>query len=285
MRVIVLAMRLRIRVLQKPRARKPFQVPPLKEGRRSAGRRILVRAAPSGAAARHAFGCCHPPALRARPPIGAPPRARFGESTPPLSSSRASWVSVMGCHPTSPVPVQRAPRRPVIDTGRAVSGAAWERGYEPRPQAPHPPRQLAVTGDVPSWAGRPYVTETVTRVNGNATAFSCPAKAGKGDQPKRVKRAEDGGRGVGRDDALATKVKLRDDTPPPPCFATADASRRRTLRNGGRGPPMPPPPLSRGGWNYPFGTMVAAKAAASSVGNGKTMVEVRSSAMSNSVAR
>src|SRR5271155_2104087 len=71
-------------------------------------------------------------------------------------------LGAMGCHPILPAPVQRAPRRPVIDTGRAVSGAAWERGYEPRPQAPHPPRQLAVTGDVPSWAGSVHVTETVT---------------------------------------------------------------------------------------------------------------------------
>jgi hypothetical protein len=50
-----------------------------------------------------------------------------------------------------------------------VSGAAWERGYEPHPQAPHPPRQSAVTGDVPSWAGSLYVTETVTDVNKNVT--------------------------------------------------------------------------------------------------------------------
>jgi hypothetical protein len=41
----------------------------------------------------------------------------------------------------------------------------------------------------------------------------------------------------------------------------------------------------RGSKAHPFGTMVAAKAAASSVGNGNTMVEVRSPAMSNKVAR
>ena len=34
-----------------------------------------------------------------RPPIGAPPRARFGESTPLLSSSRASWVQRHGVSP------------------------------------------------------------------------------------------------------------------------------------------------------------------------------------------
>src|SRR5271163_2481914 len=79
--------------------------------------------------------------------------------------------SAMGCHPILPAPAQRAPRRPVIDTGRAVSGAAWEQGYEPRPQAPHPPRQLAVTGNVPSWAGSVYVTETVTHVNRDVTEF------------------------------------------------------------------------------------------------------------------
>jgi hypothetical protein len=50
---------------------------------------------------------------------------------------------------SSPVPVQRAPRRPLVDSGRAVSGAARERSYEPRPRAPRLPRQSAVTGDVP----------------------------------------------------------------------------------------------------------------------------------------
>jgi hypothetical protein len=103
--------------------------------------------------------------IAARTPSGAPPRARFGESTPRLSSSRASWetsslrdnASLKGktwrhrvSPASSPVPVQRAPRRPVIDTGRAVSGAARERGHKPRPRAPHSLHQSAVTGDVPS---------------------------------------------------------------------------------------------------------------------------------------
>ena len=47
----------------------------------------------SGCGARHAVRCCHLTALRARAPSGAPPRTRFGELTPPLSSSRASWDS------------------------------------------------------------------------------------------------------------------------------------------------------------------------------------------------
>jgi hypothetical protein len=115
-----------------------------------------------------------------RSPPGAPPRARFGESTPLLSSSRASWdVASSGVTRNLPLSaVRRAPRRPVIDTGRAVSGAAWERGYEPRPQAPHPPRQLAVTGDVPSWAGSVYVTGTVTIVNRTVTSISASSPPG-----------------------------------------------------------------------------------------------------------
>ena len=68
--------------------------------------------------------------------------ACFGELTPQLSSSRASWVRRHRVSPaSSPIPVQRAPRRPVIVTGRAVSGAARERVYGPpagTALAPHP---------------------------------------------------------------------------------------------------------------------------------------------------
>jgi hypothetical protein len=56
-------------------------------------------------------------------------------------------LGVIGCHPhlrlsqSSELLAGRS-----ITAGRAVSGAAWERDYEPRPQAPHPLRQSAVTG-------------------------------------------------------------------------------------------------------------------------------------------
>jgi len=77
-----------------------------------------ARAASIGCGARHAVRCCHLTALRARAPSGAPPRTRFGELTPPLSSSRASWATftfeettlpqterlgVIGCHPHLPL--------------------------------------------------------------------------------------------------------------------------------------------------------------------------------------
>src|SRR5271163_4668195 len=135
---------------------------PSHEGRRSAERRIVFGAASSDAAAVSAetarLSALHRGLALANQRLCSAPAALPG-------------FSAMGCHPILPVPVQRAPRRPVIDTGRAVSGAAWERGYEPRPQAPHPPRQLAVTGDVPSWAGSVHVTETVTHVNRDVTEF------------------------------------------------------------------------------------------------------------------
>jgi hypothetical protein len=139
-----LAMRLRIRVLssrckkalpktslqkmeggEAPKGATP-QAAPAQTSLRSLRKPSAVRRAPRG------NGRYHPSALRARSPFGAPPRARLGELTPPLSSSRASWVRRHRVSPaSSPIPVQRAPRRPVIITGRAVSGAARERVYGP----------------------------------------------------------------------------------------------------------------------------------------------------------
>ena len=98
----------------------------------------VVEAASADAAARHANECCHSPALRARAPCGAPPRARFGELTPQLSSSRASWVRRHRVSPaSSPVPVQRAPRRPVhhLPAGRCPEPPGS--GCIVRPRAPH----------------------------------------------------------------------------------------------------------------------------------------------------
>jgi hypothetical protein len=90
--------------------------------------------------------------IAARTPSGAPPRARFGESTPRLSSSRASWetsrlretISLKQktwrhrvSPASSPVPVQRAPRRPVdVPAGRCPeppgSGCKSARGHRTR---------------------------------------------------------------------------------------------------------------------------------------------------------
>ena len=82
----LVATRLRARALLKA-ARKPSR----KGGGAPKGANCTGRT--SGCGARHAARCCHLTALRARAPSGAPPRTRFGELTPPLSSSRASWDS------------------------------------------------------------------------------------------------------------------------------------------------------------------------------------------------
>ena len=71
-------------------ARKPFQDLPKKEGRRSAERRVrfIGRARRSRRAPRGE--CCHPSALRARSPFGAPPRCSpVGRFRHRLSSSPA----------------------------------------------------------------------------------------------------------------------------------------------------------------------------------------------------
>ena len=59
--------------------------------------------------------------------------------------------------------------------GWSMPRAARERGYEPHPQEPHPPRQTAVTDDVPRWASMVYVTDIVTIVK--------PACHNKRDEP------------------------------------------------------------------------------------------------------
>ena len=83
-------------------------------------------------------------------PRGAPPGPRFarrgrvrrrrarpaalhrGDFCPRV---RVSWDEAIG-----PVPVQRSSSRRGLSAPRSGPGASRERGYEPRPQAPHPPR-------------------------------------------------------------------------------------------------------------------------------------------------
>src|SRR5580700_119077 len=62
----------------------------------------------------------------------------LGERTPPLSSSRASWdPALTGVTRLPPIPVQRAPRRPVIvPAGRCPKPPGS--GLQIRPRAPHP---------------------------------------------------------------------------------------------------------------------------------------------------
>jgi hypothetical protein len=133
------------------------KAPPSKEGRRSAGRRILVMPHHSG---------CGGGFSGSRPPLGAPPRSRPG------GERQSSIRAALHANPDRGLPLKRGTSHAGRNAGGVVARTARERGYEPRPQAPYPPRQLAVTGDVPSWAGRLYVTETETDVNGNVTTYS-----------------------------------------------------------------------------------------------------------------
>jgi hypothetical protein len=114
---IVLAMRLRIRAMPKPRTLCLHK----SEGRRSAGRRNVLE--PHPAAAR-----CAP----ARSPVGAPPRR--SPRLLPLGSTpgRASWNYRVQTGGPSPAPVQRAPRRPVVVPAGTMPGAARERFARPR---------------------------------------------------------------------------------------------------------------------------------------------------------
>ena len=90
-----------------------------------------------------------------RSPVGVPPRLllRRTNATAQLRL-RASWdAALTGVTRLKPLPVQRAPRRPVIVPAGRIPGAARERSYELRPQEPRPLRQSAVTGDVPRTSG------------------------------------------------------------------------------------------------------------------------------------
>jgi hypothetical protein len=119
--------------------------PPLKEGRRSADRRVQE---PHRKAMRRASFLLSSLRKnrgrrdlieRARSPFGAPPRhPRFW---PRLGSGRASWNHRMQTGGPSPAPVQRAPRGPA-PAGRDDAQAARERSVSPRSTrtAPAPPQ-------------------------------------------------------------------------------------------------------------------------------------------------
>jgi hypothetical protein len=149
MRPFVVAMPLRTRVLPTPRKAKPKKAspktPPLKEGRRSADRRVQD---PHRKVMRRASFLLSPLRKnrgradlmeRARSPFGAPPRhPRFFR--PRLGSGRASWNHRMQTGGPSPAPVQRAPRSPAR-AGRDDAQAARERSVSLRSTrtAPAPP--------------------------------------------------------------------------------------------------------------------------------------------------
>ena len=105
----------------------------------------------SGAVARHANKRCRLPALRARSPLGAP-LAALATQINAMAQPRPCFLGRArgGRYPPSAVPVQRSTPRTGHSAGQSDARAARERGYESRPREPHPPRQSAVTGDVPS---------------------------------------------------------------------------------------------------------------------------------------
>jgi hypothetical protein len=135
---------------KKSQAKKAFprKLLPLKEGRRSADRRVqephrkgMRRASFLLSSLRKNRGPRLHRALdlmeRARSPFGAPPRhPRFW---PRLGSGRASWNHRMQTGGPSPAPVQRAPRGPA-GAGRDDAQAARERSVSPRPREPLPLR-------------------------------------------------------------------------------------------------------------------------------------------------
>jgi hypothetical protein len=83
-------------------------------------------------------------------PVGVPPRLllRRPNATAQLRMRAFRDVVRAAISRLRLIPVQRAPRRPVMVPAGRCPGAARERGYEPRPQAPLSLRQSAVTGDV-----------------------------------------------------------------------------------------------------------------------------------------
>jgi hypothetical protein len=111
--------------------------PPNKKGRRSAGRR-------KSNWPHHTNRCCHPSALRARRASRTIRTVRFGRArlsalhhgarqavTPDSTSGRASWNHRVQTGGPSPMPVQRAPRGPVIVPDGTMPEAARERFARP----------------------------------------------------------------------------------------------------------------------------------------------------------
>ena len=129
--------------------------------------------APKGASnqcPRGAIRCCHLNALRARCPHPTLPRLRggggeglaFRRSTAALAKATEHFGSARAAlHakertralPAPSITLKRSTPRPGRSAGGVDARAARERGYEPRPQEPHPLHQSAVTGDVPRTNG------------------------------------------------------------------------------------------------------------------------------------
>jgi hypothetical protein len=109
----------------------------------------------------------------ARSPSGASPRTRHASRNQHWLSPRPCFLrpGSGGCHPPSPVPVQRAPRRPVVLPDQRCPGPPGS-GVQIRARAPHPaPRSGMPREHDPRMSEILYlVLETETNVNEKATA-------------------------------------------------------------------------------------------------------------------
>ena len=104
---------------------------------------------PAGPGARHAGECCHPSALRARSPFGAPPRRLPRKSMPWLSPGRVSWdMPRTGVTRRALSQSSGAPRGPVMVPAEAMPGPPGS-GLRDRPREPHLLHLLGRTRTVP----------------------------------------------------------------------------------------------------------------------------------------
>jgi hypothetical protein len=107
-------------------------LPPRKDGE-AERREARTEAAPAGAARATQGGCCHPLALRARSPLGAPPRlSRRIFRSDVAASGQVSWDVVRRALPrfSCPSPAE-APRAPVVVPADMMPEAARERTANP----------------------------------------------------------------------------------------------------------------------------------------------------------
>jgi hypothetical protein len=156
----ILAMRLRIRALLHA-LRRPFHGPPLKEGRRSADKRIhwspprrRKKSLPAYAASAiaplpHGAGS-NGGALAFRRPTAVMRRGTYLDSVP----GRASWNHRIQTGGPSPAPVQPAPGSPV--TRRTVDAQNRpDQGYKPNPGTAPAPSIGCHRSTSLRWAGSP----------------------------------------------------------------------------------------------------------------------------------
>ena len=146
-------MRLRIRVLLHA-LRKPFHVPPLKEGRRSAERRTTGSAPPqkekpaSVCGEHHRLSPANAGSKRRRPRLSAPHRGHAPRALPP-TRFRAALPGITGSKREDPLRHQCSQHLAVRSrAGRSMPKTARIKVTSPI-REPHPPHRSAVTGRRP----------------------------------------------------------------------------------------------------------------------------------------